>query len=693
MKRQFYKRTTLTALVLLSASMAHAQHPGDSAIALQEVTVKARTVVHKLDRTIFLPTRDARRNTYNPFDLLFNMAMPHVLVDPLSKSVSANGGEVQLRINGIKATPTEVAALLPKDIVRVELIENPGKRYGDETLGAVVDIIVRNREAGGLINAQTTNSPFVPFGENTLTAKYNYGHSQWGINYATNYRGLHHLHTDREETFRLDDTVIHRVQEGIDDRSNWSDHAVELSYNYMHPERYVFNAVLRNYYKRQPHQDESGLLDHSVLAHTAMNLRNYTPSLDLYFQRNLPQNQTLTLNLTGTLIRSARDRRYTETTLSDLQLADIITNTKGKKRSVIAEAIYDKQFKTVALSAGLRHYQMSDRNEYTGSLPVTSEMRQSRSSAFAELQGKWKKLSYGVSVGFTRSWFKEHDESHAYFTFTPTVRLAVAPHKNGYLNYRFSTDPQIPSLSDLTDVRQAIDTIQTISGNPQLRTYNVYSHSLNYSYTSGKFMAMLTATYAYHHRPIMESLSVEDGRLLIRQDNQRSYQVLNIAPMLSLRGVDVFGLKNFMTLSLELGFNRYWSKGYGYSHTYNNFYYNAMFSFNYKNFALMGQLRKNRDYLMGETVHKGENLTVLMAVWNHKRLQLGAGILFPFVNNYRSGMERLSAIAPYKSWIYAKESGNLFLIRLNYHFEFGKAYHAKDRRMHNRDTEDGMLGM
>ena len=117
---------------------------------------------------------------------MFNMAIPHLQVNAISKDVSANGGAVQLRINGIKATPAEVASLLPKEIIRMELIENPGKRYGDEELGAVVDIIVRKREDGGLLNLQTTNSPHVPFGENNLTAEYNHGKTQWGLNYSFN---------------------------------------------------------------------------------------------------------------------------------------------------------------------------------------------------------------------------------------------------------------------------------------------------------------------------------------------------------------------------------------------------------------------------------------------------------------------------------------------------------------------------
>ena len=382
------KRFFLILLTATTSMVASAQTPTDSTVTLGEVTVKARTVIQKLDRTLFVPTREARRSAYNPYDLMFGMAMPHVLVDPLSKTVSANGGEVQLRINGIKASQTEVAALLPKDIVRIELIENPGKRYGDESLGAVVDIIVRNREAGGLVNAQTTNSPIVPFGENTLTAKYNRGHAQWGVSYAMNYRDISHAHTDRTEDFHLTTTDIHRTQTGIDDRLTWNDHAVDLSFNYMLPERYTFNAVLRNYYKSAPHQGSKSMIDQQLYAQTRLSQSTLSPSLDLYFQRILPRQQTLTLNLTGTLISSERDRHYTETLTSGRSLADIVTNVDGHKRSIIAEAIYDKQFKQVAFSAGLRHYQMHDRNKYTGSSPVTSEMNQSRSSFFTELQGK-----------------------------------------------------------------------------------------------------------------------------------------------------------------------------------------------------------------------------------------------------------------------------------------------------------------
>ncbi|GAB6982250.1 TonB-dependent receptor [Prevotella dentasini] len=681
----------LLAAVSLSAQ---AQTPADTTVALQEVTVSTRSVIYKADRTLFLPTRDARQNCYNPYDLMFRMAMPRVFVDPVSKSVSASGGGVQLRINGVKATQADVAALLPKDIVRIELIEYPGKRYGDEELGAVIDLIVRHREAGGFVNFQTTNSPIVLFGENSLTARYNQGSSQWGVNYSNNYRSPSHVHTDVNEKFNFPERSFTRNHIGMDDRTTWHDHSVDLTYNYTLPEKYVFNVALRNYYKIAPHTDATSLIDNRLIAHTALSSNTYTPSLDLYFQRILPRQQTLTLNLTGTLLNTARNRRYTETlTSASHPFADITADVEGCKRSLILESIYDRRFKATAFSAGLRHYQMYDRNEYEGSSPVVSVMKQSRSSAFAEVQGQWHYLSYGISAGLTRSWFKENGLSHTYYTFTPTVRLSIAPHKNGNLSYRFSADPQIPALSALTDVEQAVDTIFVSRGNPGLKTYNVYANTLSYSYNVGRMMLMLSANYAFHNHCIMEDLFAEGNHIVIRKDNQRNYQVLNIAPTLVFRGVSLFGIGNFLTASIECGFTRYWSKGNSYTHRYNNFYYNAMLMLNYKEFSLMGQYRQSGDRLMGETVSKGENMSVAMLVWHHKRLELGAGILFPFVNNYRTGSERLSRVASSTSWTYVRETGNLFLLRLNYNFQFGKFFHTKEKRMHNSDREDGLLGM
>lgn len=692
------KKSIIIIILTIFALSIKAQNTDSiKVIQLNEIEIKGASIIHKVDRMLIIPTKTALKSAYNPFELMFNMAIPRLNVNPLSKDIMSNGGGVQLRINHIKATVDEVSALLPKDIIRIEMIENPGERYGDSNLGAVLDFIVKHRDAGGLVNMQTTNSPNVLFGENAITAKYNQGKSQWGLNYSLGYRDVNQNRTDKTETFYLPNETINRIQEGINDRSSWADQNIELSYNFCNSDKYIFNAILRNSIHLAPHQDASNKIfnlsnaDNYILSKLRSNSRSYTPVLDLYFQRTLPKQQTLTLNFAGTLINTNNKRTYEETTINGVSLTDITSNVEGKKRSIIVEAIYDKKFEKNVLSTGIRFYQMKAANKYLGTNPITSEMYQNRTSTFVELQGQLKKISYDVSVGFTRFYFEEGDQSHAYYTFSPTVKLAFSPHKNGYISYRFNTDPQMPSLSSLTNVEQAIDSIQTIRGNPLLKTYSVYNNNLNYSFSKNKMMVMFNVNHSYKDNCIMESVFAEGNKLITMEENQKSYQALEIYPAIVFRGLTVFGLKDFLTLSTEGGFIRYWSNGKTYRHTYNNFFYNAQFMMNYNEFALLGQFSKNKNVLMGETVFIGENQTALMATWTHKRLQLGLGMLFPFTNNYKTGIERLSNIAPYTAWTYTKEAGQMVAIRINYNFEFGHQSVSQQKRINNKDTESGIL--
>ena len=662
----------------------------EQSVALDEVVISGSNITQKVDRMVVVPTATAMKNSYNPYDLMLNLAIPHLKVDALGKGLEANGGSVQTRINGIVATSTEVAALLPKEIVRIEFIENPGERYGDSSLGAVVDIIVRRRETGGLVNIQATNAPHMLFSEDNVVAKFNHNKSQWGLFYNLSARNFKKTYTDIDETYVLENKTIHRVQEGLHDQNKHFTHNIDLSYNLTEQDKYVFNVVFRNSVYDAPCLNQSNKLydaadaDNYIFSRLKNKQSSYTPSLDLYYQRTLPKNQMLTMSVTGTLMHTDNNRLYHEYTPQAEDLAMIETDVTGNKRSIIGEAIYDKRFKFLVFSAGLRHYQMYARNEYAGSSPVVSEMNQAKTAAFAEVQGNIRKVSYGVSAGLTRSYFKEGGEEHTYYTFTPTV---------GNINYRFNVEPKIPSLSALTNVEQAIDTIQIVRGNPALETYSVFNNTLNYSYMKKKFVFMLNVTHGYHKNIIMESVFAEGDKLVSMNENQRSAQFLRFGPSFTFRGLNIGSLKNFLTLSIDGGFTRYWSNGNTYTHTYNDFYYNLGAVFNYKQFSLLGQFSKRANELMGETIYKGENQAAVLATYTHKRLQLGAGMMFPFTNNYKTGKERVSKVAPYTSWSHAKEIGQMAVIKLSYNFEFGKRYKSSGRRINNSDNESGILNI
>lgn len=672
----------------------------EDAVTLSEVTVSASNVLQRVDRQIILPSESQLKRSFGAYDLLDNLGIARLQVDKFTNSMSiSGGGAVQTRINGIKVTDKEIAAVRAKDVLRVEFIEDPGKQYGDDELGAVVNIILRRREAGGIVNFQLSDSPHTVWGENFLSAKFNYKNSEWGIDYF-NKNGKYHSRLESHETFYLGNRTIDRIKEGIENESPSLSfiNNLNLTYNLTKPDKYVFNAIFRNNLNNAPYQNELNKMwavgsNDFIYSYVNNHTSSYSPALDLYFQHTLPHRQSIQMNVTGTLIHTTNNRKYKEYKDVSNPLADIRTLVDGDKRSVIGEAIYEKSFDDVKLSGGARHYQMRTENEYKGSNPTTSEMDQAQTSAFFEVQGKVKDFSYAGSVGMTRAWFKEGDEGHTYYTFTPTVRLSYNLKKGGFLRYRFNISPAIPSLGSLTDVEQAMDTIQIVRGNPLLKTYQQFTNSLSYSFSKKQFNANLSLRHQYYDSPIMESIFVEGGKLILKDENQRSFQNLNAELMVGTNGATLFGLKEFLTLYASAGYTRSWSEGLEYSHTYDQFYYSVMVQLQYKGFSLGGQFRKVQDSFFGETIKKNENQTVLMAMYTKQNFQAGLGVMFPFTNNYKVGKERISAVAPLRSETFVKETGQMVVLRVGYTFEFGRRHKAGNKNLNNTDTDSGIINM
>ena len=80
----------------------------------------------------------------------------------------------------------------------------------------------------------------------------------------------------------------------------------------------MFNASLRFWANDQPHCDYKGVLENVANLTDRVNMidrssENYrVPSLDLYYQRDLKNNQLLVFNLVGTYNQSSTKRLYQE---------------------------------------------------------------------------------------------------------------------------------------------------------------------------------------------------------------------------------------------------------------------------------------------------------------------------------------------------------------------------------------------
>lgn len=666
----------------------------DAPVSLDGVTVSASNTSSRSDRKLIFPSDRQVKASTNGMDLLQQLMLPKITVNPMSNEIKVPGnGEVQLRINGVKVELDEIKALLPADIIRIEFHDNPGLRYRNAEV--VLDYIVRRPETGGNFSVDMSQGVNALWGEHRVLGKINHKKSEFGASYRIGPRDFYGMSRDNEEIFHLaDGTVLHRKETGDPSHASMFMHNVNLNYSVQDAEKYLFNATFRYWNNHQPHWDYRGILsnlDNPADYVDMVDLNssdNQVPALDLYYQRNLKNDQTLVFNVVGTYNRTSSHRFYQESRGEEL-LTDINNRVSGKKYSLIGEAIYEKKLANgSSLSGGVWHTQSFSDNEYRNGHDYDTHMDQSASSIYGEFKGKVRKLDYMLGVELARLYYKQEgtDDSDQFYTFNPRFTLQYALPGQSFIRLKGYVGNLSPSLGNLNAVEQVIDSLQLQRGNPRLESYMSYLLDLNYEYQKGIFYALVNGTYEYVPNAIMDEKYQEGNKIIQTWNNQKNWQRVVGSAMFR-----VGPIKDILQFSFTGGVNHYISNGNTYSHRYTNWYCNMQASLTWKKFMLMYQMNTNWNRFWGETLEGGENIQMFMAKYNFKNLSLGIGAFNPFSDNWKVQSENWNQYASSKKTSYIKESSRLFVVSVSYNFSFGRTYKAGRKRLNNADNDSGVM--
>ena len=102
----------------------------EGATELGEVVVESQAIIQKVDRQILLPSKEQTQASSDGVSLLQNLQIPRIVISPIDNSVKTLSDEsVQLRINGVEASTSDVKAINPKDIIRVEYSITTNRAY------------------------------------------------------------------------------------------------------------------------------------------------------------------------------------------------------------------------------------------------------------------------------------------------------------------------------------------------------------------------------------------------------------------------------------------------------------------------------------------------------------------------------------------------------------------------------------
>ena len=661
-----------------------------SAVSLEEVVVSGDAVIKRSDRQMILPSQEQKRAATNGINLLQQMPISRISVSPIDKSIKTTlGEEVQLRINGVEATKEEVGAIRPEDVIRVEYHDNPGLRYGGAA--AVLDYIIRKREDGGNIAGDFTNGiTHLGYGEYNLSAKYNWKKSAISAVASWQRRDLEWTRENYEEFIYPDYTIRNKE---LGDPTKVKFDYMNFAFNYNRSyERSMFNVALRNSYDDKPNSvtDRNSTLyqgDKIYSISDKLQERSYIPSLDIYYQLNLKNDQHLYFDVVGTYIGSSSHREYSMAEIgSENSTPAIISQTEGDKYSIIGEAIYERPLGNGKMTTGFKHTQAYMNNVYDGNVSSKVSMNTAESYLFAEYNQQIEQFSYTIGIGGMRTWHEQGDLSQEKYILRPTVTLSYNAPKNFYFRYNAYMSGYSPSLSDLSNVAQDIDIYQIRRGNPNLQSVTFVSNSLTASWKCKYVNIELFGRYSYDHKPIMEETTFENNRFIRTMANQRGFHRLNLQST-----IQIFPWKEHIMIKLNPFFNRYISLGNNYTHTHSNFGFRGSIVGMYKNWIVMAEMSTSQHDLWGETLSRGEALHSIAVGYNHDKFSIQGMILNPFTKRYEQGVDNLSSLAPNRQLAYSTQLSQIVMLNLSFNLGFGKQVNSGRKKINNNDTDSGIL--
>ena len=709
------KRNQLLAVLCALALTAEAQKStvtpdsiaGDSVHAMKEVVVEASHVSTKSDRELYMPTSLHRKMSSNGLDLLHAMQLPRIDVDLVNNSVKTSGNEaVQLRINGVEATVNELLALQPKDIIRMEYHTMPGVRYGNSA--AVIDYIVRHRETGGDISANGLQGITLPgMGNYNVAGKLYMGKSSLSLMGNWDRRNLTWTR-ENEEQFALPGGTVTTRETGRPTKVKYDRTLLHLNYSYT-SDKSLLSIAFRMNNNCQPSHFEDRDSRMYVGSQTfdvtdRQSNRQFTPSLDAYYQLNISKDKHLYLDVVGTYIKSRNERTYTSTPVGTEDMASGISSvssfTDGKKYSVIAEAIYEKTYEKGKFTAGVKHTQAYTHNKY--SYPDTEEAQQeathvslhtSETYAFAEFQHQLGSFGYVLGMGLMNTYNEQGQQSQDKIIVRPSATLTWQPAKNLFLRYNGYVSAYSPSLASLSNVEQAIDNYQLRRGNPRLKATTFVANSLSLSWRTQPVTIDLYARYSYDHKPVMEETLIENNMIVRTEANQRGFHRLNIETCLRLRPFCKMEgeLAKSFTLNVIPFFNRYISNGNSYVHTHSNWGLRLSAMAMWKHWLASAEVKTSRHELWGETLKYEEATHMLSIGHRRERWSVNLVILNPFTKRYEQRQEKLSRQATSLQSAFSNDFRGKLMLNFSYNISFGKLHRNDNRHINNSDTDAGLL--
>lgn len=464
-----------------------------SRLTLQEVTVKSRQKIHKIDNDVFIPTALQKKVSMDGYDLLRNMAIPQLDIDAITNETTVKGKAVTFIVdNHIVTNPNDIKQLSPNDILKVEYNAMPTGEYAQ--YDCIVKFTTKQKDRGGNLMASGMQGLNKNEGDVNGVVRFYKQRYEHSVAYAEA-----HSHDDDSYTAQTEHFVYPNGDELekalTSNASSQKKRSSNLFYNlHYYGDSATFNVRL-GYLFRRPETSASyltrykGAFERGTTSQETSKESSYSPYLSFSSRFQLRNRQRLSF-------RGSLD--YSNNRFDYLLKEGAISNSNDTKehyyRLVLGSNYTKVMNKGWTLTGALYNFTENSRMNYLlNQTRVRGGLTYSETLLEMGISKRWSKMVASLDGGISQLIYKIRGDANKY-RYSPrvsaTVKYTLTP--SLYVQYRGSLTNSYPTMTMYNNIEQDIDSIQKRRGNPNLKPTTIVSNTLtvNCDVGSWSFYAM-----------------------------------------------------------------------------------------------------------------------------------------------------------------------------------------------------------
>ncbi|AZA80233.1 TonB-dependent receptor [Chryseobacterium sp. G0186] len=675
-------KKTIYTLCFLSGTLIFAQEKkNDTADVsetkeIQEVIVKSQKKKQFADKAVYTFDKEALERARYAKDLL--RTLPELQLDPVSNTItSTKGGTVLFLINGVEATDLQVRSVTPGEVIKVEYYDIPPARWATRA-DTVVNILTRSTETGYVFGTDVFSALDTGFVNGSAYANYTKGKNNFGLEYSLNLRDYNDRRVNSIYDYQLNGKH-YRSNENRKDHFGYTFQNVALRYTRLVPDHYVFQAKLNmDIFSRFSKGVGQSVFSEDNLneAHAMFknNGANYViPKLDIYYSKKLGEKDELSINVVGSHYTTNTSETAKEWIVnSGLSVYDNDMMLKAKQTSIVGELAHVHDFKSGKLSSGYRISRTSISNDLNNLAGYSQySVNYLEQYFYTEFSGKVNQFSYRVGAGLTNIHNKSAENTFDEWSFTPKVVLGYQVKNNQSLRFTGSYSPISPVSNALSSnvVQLAPNIVQR--GNPFLKSQQVFSNNLTYSFNNKYFDFNAALFYRYTDRVINQYYVLDSvlGGYALTYENGKSGQRYGVqftgsykpfgSNLLVVKAVIVPTSETVKTSSGALIKNDYLG----------NYF---VLSSEYKAFSLQYQFNIPTYSLSGAFLNTNENQHNIFVSYKLKNWTLSTGMYWMGMPSEYKTKSLPESLVDYKVHTQIMNNKSMFVLGVSYDFSKGK---------------------